>query len=465
MATSRGGTPANPTLVATTDDQARGGLFARSNTGGLSGQSPATATDTHVNNVTFNNDTRELLVTLTDGTSFPVTIPGGDGGGGTGTDIHLESVAFDNNTRQLSFTLVGGGTVAPVTIPAGTVDAQTLADAIAEYFRLNPITESFTDLTDTPMDYTGANAGDVIRVNQAGDGLEFGTSSATVDNNSFQDNNSITFSNAPGGRVSARLSQSIVGGGQPTSTVTIGNDTITLSVDNQGLIQLVQGTVPPATPEPMGSVRTPAPTNILSTPMDQTVIIDIDDVMDIGTSPTVTVTGPGNTPITPTVTVNQPVGNTEMGSVDITIPAADVGDPGDYEVDASIPTTDTAGNPMTVDEMTTVMRFIPFVQSRIDMDTEAQLQGGTISDAAFNPMTGLTVSLPGSNSDPIYLAIDNAAFPVTGNRAFADALGFPSTLRVLRQVTATAGSQTITYNIFQVNAQMGAMLTNFRTTR
>ena len=265
MATSRGATPADPTLVATTTDEARGGLFARSNLGNTAGQSPQTTTDTHVNNVTFDPTSRTLTVTLTDGTTFTPTIPGGDGGG-TGTDIHLESVAFDNNTRQLSFTLVGGGTVAPVTIPAGTVDPQALADAIAEYFRLNPITESFTDLTDTPMDYTGANAGDVIRVNQAGNGLEFGTSSATVDNNSFQDNDSITFSNAPGGRVSARLSQSIVGGGQPTSMVTIGNDTITLSVDNQGLIQLVQGTVPPATPRPMGTVNTPAPTNILSTP-------------------------------------------------------------------------------------------------------------------------------------------------------------------------------------------------------
>ena len=458
MATSRGGTPANPTLVATTDDEARGGLFARSNNGNLLGSSPTTATDTHVSNVVFDDTSRMLTVTLNNGTTYTAEIPGGGSNTGPTTDTHLQSVAFDPTTRQLSFTLTGGGTISPVTIPAGTIDAQTLANAIAEYFRLNPITESFTDLTDTPSSFPTGSAGNVIVVNSTENGLEFGTPSS-ISQNDFVDNQAMIFSNATdgSGRIAARVAPMDV-------STDVNGTTLRLVVNNQGLFSLSTSTTP-VTPEPRGTVNTPAPTNILSTPRDETVTINIDDVMDIGTNPTVTVTGPGNTPITPTVTVNQPVGNTEMGSVEVTIPAADGADPGNYEVDASIPTTDTAGNPMTVNEMATVMRFVPFVQSRIDMSTEAQLQGGTISTAAFNPMTGLTVSLPGSNSDPIFLAIDNAAFPVTGNRAFADALGFPSTLRVLRQVTATAGSQTITYNIFQVNAQMGAMLTNFRTTR
>ena len=208
MATSRGATPADPTLVATTDDAARGGLFARSNTGGLAGQSPATTTDTHVSNVVFDPDTRVLSVILNDGTTYPATIPGGTGGGGANT--HLSSVAFDTTSRALSFILSDGSSVPSVVIPAGTVDPQTLANAIAQYFLNNPITESFLELTDVvEQDFSG-HAGQVVRVNTAETGLEFGTSSATIDNDSFEDNNSITFSNAPGGRVSARLSQSIL---------------------------------------------------------------------------------------------------------------------------------------------------------------------------------------------------------------------------------------------------------------
>ena len=465
MATSRGATPADPTLVATTDDAARGGLFARSNTGGLAGQSPATTTDTHVSAVDFNETTRVLTVTLTDGTTFTPTIPGGASGPVTpGTDTYISAVAFNNDVLTLTYNDPARSPLS-ITIPAaGVTEAR-----VQELINTAIDTLTFLELDDVVVQsFTGA-AGQVVRVNGTETGLEFGTSSATVDNDSFQDNNSITFSNASGGRVSARLSQSIVGGGQPTSTVTVGSDTLTLSVDNQGLIRLTSTTAPPTPPTPMGRISNPPGSNILTTPPDQTTTITVDDVTNIGT-PTVTVRDPAGDPITidpnNDVNVTQP-NNQNMGTVMVTVPGTDVSTPGTYTVDTMIPVTDTDNMMMTLDEMSSFEQRVPAVTSRSPLTTASELAAGTHTDENFDPVAGITITEAGDRSSTIYIAIAQRHLTVPGNRAFADVNMFPFTLRKVTPtpISVMAGTETVLYDVFTVRAAMGATINNFRLTQ
>ena len=102
MATSRGGTPANPTLVATTDDAARGGLFARSNLGNTSGVSPTTDTDTYVVSGVVNGT--DLILTLNNGDTVTITgLPDGSGNGGSGFMPQASNVILNNNDLQITF--------------------------------------------------------------------------------------------------------------------------------------------------------------------------------------------------------------------------------------------------------------------------------------------------------------------------------------------------------------------------
>lgn len=461
MATSRGATPADPTLVATTDDAARGGLFARSNTGGLAGQSPATTTDTHVSAVDFNETTRVLTVTLTDGTTFTPTIPGGTSGPVTpGTDTYISAVAFNNDVLTLTYNDPARSPLS-ITIPAAGVTEARVQELInTAISRL-----SFFNLTDVvEQNFDNATAGQVVRVNGTADGLEFGTPSS-ITQNDFVDNQAMIFSNATdgSGRIAARVAPMDV------STALPGGGSLRLVVNTQGLFSLSTTTAPPTPPTPMGRISNPPGSNILTTPPDQTTTITVDDVTNIGT-PTVTVRDPAGDPITidpnNDVNVTQP-NNQNMGTVMVTVPGTDVSTPGTYTVDTMIPVTDTDNMMMTLDEMSSFEQRVPAVTSRSPLTTASELAAGTHTDENFDPAAGITITEAGDRSSTIYIAIAQRHLTVPGNRAFADVNMFPFTLRKVTPtpISVMAGTETVLYDVFTVRAAMGATINNFRLTQ
>ena len=480
MATSRGGTPANPTLVATTDDAARGGLFARSNLGNTSGTSPTTATDTHVERVAFDDTTRMLTITLNNGTSFPVEIPGGSSGGGNFPGFSMTEVTYDSSSERLNITFADGTQREVMISPAsgaGTLedltdttinnrqDGQALTYSTTANAWINK-SLGFTDLDDVPQ--TLGTVGQSLRVNTARDGLEFFTPSASgISPSEFSTNGNVTFSD-DSGLIQGDATMASSAGDWNTiavsSSLTGPNGrALELVLDSATLTLTLQETAagPPPTPTPRGSVTPPAGSDIFEDPQpDQMTTIDVTNIMTIG-NPTVTVMDPDGATITPTVTTT-PVTN-NMATVTITVDGSDVADPGEYDITATIPTTDEDGNAMDVTEMVNFNNFVPFVQSRSDIPDETTLTGTTGVTRSSTAWNGTVNAISGSGS--LYIAVNSTDLTLSGNQFFADIGGFPRRGAIMRQVNVTAGSSTLTYNILRITVTSPATLTNFRITR
>ena len=475
MATSRGASPADPTLVATTNDASRGGLFARSNVanpvGGVDVNGVSINDNTITLNFTINGDTQTQDFTLNQATDETLTFDftvAGTGGTTPGTDTFIERVVLSGTDLTFTYNASSGRMPETVSLSsiAGGHTEQTIRDwadeQIVAYHAANPFVRTVNGSTPD-------SSGNVVV-----------TSSASVDASDFESTDStVTFAdNTTTGVVDVQARPAVIGNGgrngftstENANTLTVASDVHVLDatgtrhrlvlVDNNGAISFSLETAQaPPTPTPRGVVTPPATTNVFddTSPIEET--IEVVDIMTIGT-PSVTVTDPDGNMITPTVTTT-PVSN-DMSTVTITVDNNDAGDAGTYEIDTTIPTTDTDGNMMTVTEMSSFDRTIPFAQSRADMTTAAEITGATLSEEAFNPMTGLTAIAGGGT---LYIAIDNATFNATADRAFATVLGFPITLRRLRSVSVTAGSDTINYNVFSAGINAGAMATNFRLTR
>ena len=462
--------PARPDLEFTTDDNSRGGLFNRSNTGNVSGFSPVSV-DTHVSNVTFMD--RDLTVTLNNGTSYTVNIPGGGGGTGdfpgfqptavnlVGTDL---VVTFsDGSTQRTNLqTLIAMGSVESVSYSNSTArppvqSTQITPDAMGNVDLEIPYPTEFLQLIGTPNSF--GSSGEVLRVDNSGTGLEFGPEAA-ISEASFEDTSSIEISNdIATNRIRADLRA------QSGTQVTIGGMRVTPIIDANGVPQLSLNMVPPTPTGPTEREITPPPTNIFDPPADQTVEIDVRDVTSI-TPPTVTVTDDDGNSITPMVTVTQPPAGGGDGMVEITLDGDDIDAPGDYTVTTDpISVDDSEGNPTTVDvPPTTVTRTLPAVQSRSPMTTSTEIENGTQDGTEFSASAG-TTSIAGSG--PLYIAIARAHLSPGGvDRIYCTISQFPVAMRRTTQspIAVTSGSETINYFVYTANINGGVQMTNFRTT-
>ena len=478
MATSRGGTPANPTLVATTDDAARGGLFARSNLGNTSGSSPTTGVDTHLESVSFNEIDRILSLVLTDGETLTVEIPGGNGTTGPTVDTFITGVSFDANTGTLSLMRNDSRTL-DVHIPTGGLTTNDVNQLINNAINNLP-DPSFSDLTDTPSSL--GSAGQSVRVNQAGSALEFFTPTGSgINMGEFSSTGNTVAITDNSGLVNLESRPAIAGNAAGTvhnANALTGNTVVNFTefrvdstalplgrngrqlvlVNNNGVITLTEdNTAPPSTPTPSGSVRSPAPTNIFMRAADQTVTINLNNVMTIGT-PMVTASGPsGSITVDPSdVTVNASSNN--QGSVDIVIDMSDVGNPGTYEVDATIPTTDENGMSVPVQETAMFDRIIPYVQVRGTEPTTSTDLGAPTADRSTTEWPANNSFTATSGSGPLYIAIDaseNIRFRqnTAGQDAVLVTVGanevFARVRRTSNTIDVISGSVTTTYNVYQ----------------
>ena len=207
------------------------------------------------------------------------------------------------------------------------------------------------------------------------------------------------------------------------------------------------GTPTASQPPPSSALIPSPPQNILVTPTGGTFM---------GTNPVrPTITPPpGATPVAPTTTV-APDGMTAT----IMIPGGGTNSPGNYMVMIETDTTGPDGMVVTETISDTIERFVPFFQSR-NVITATSL--GTESMAAWD---GTLTAVPGAGGT-LYVTALQSVLPDT--TAFADIAGFP--VRVSRVGTTPIGvtladASIANVNVFRLQANPGAAVSNFRSTR
>ena len=434
MATSRPSIPAVPSVVGTTEDASRGGLFSRTNLA-----NPISGAD--VNGVAINDST--IMITLTDSegnvqtemfnlnqpndVTLAFTIPAGTGSG-TGTDTTY-SLSIDNNVITLTDNF-------------GRTSSVTLPD-----------------------DISGLNEAEVnALINTAIGNLNVGV--LTVNGN------------APdaAGNIDVALSASLLyAAGQATtigthdttfnSLVVDANTGLELRADGDG-VRLQRFTM--RVPTDPGSTDTvvPPPPSVFSPATPTMIDIVLTDVMPVApTDVTVMVTRDGNPiAVTPDVTV------TGGDDIDVVIPPADTDDPGDYEVTTTvdITPTDPDGNDDDIVVTERFDRVIPFAVSRTELNTVSALAALRTATTEWTN----TVTAP-AGTGSLYLAIPQNDLDIdtriAGNVGIYDqvinglsGLGRFQTTSDVFNITDSAGMD-IPYRLYRTQTiGVGTVISNLR---
>ena len=435
---SRTGTPANPTLTGITDDASRGGLFARSAVANpvsgadINGVAISDSTIT----IDINGETQTFTLNQTSDSTLTFTVAGGTTPGTGGSGI-FSSATFDNDILILNG-------IPPQ--PGLTVDLNRFATdtELAALRALIPV--NIQDLANVaPL----GTAGQVLRVNSAGDGVDYATpDTAAVSAASFSDMGNVTFT-ADAALVQADAALLWANGTSVSGTNTFNG----IALNPNSNLQFVasgDGVTIQAIPAAPMARDTPVPPSNAFVPMAPMTMIEITGGTRNG-NPTGTLTGPGvsdsNIMISP--------GGTDT-EVEVSFPDSNMLPPGDYEIETTQPITpDVPGGPTSVTSMTPVMRIIPFFQSRTDLTTSAQVLASTASSAAWsNSLTAI------AGTGVLYFAVLASELAATSGVVYAMSnTGFPVRYASLREVTVTGSGQTQTYRIFRAPANAGVMLT------
>ena len=479
MATSRGATPADPTLAATTDDNSRGGLFVRSNVA-----NPVQGVD--VAGTTIGNGTITLQLngdevgTFTTNQADPETINFVvDNAGGGMVEGQVTGGSYDAATQTLTLTRASGANPYIITGFAPEVtdtDIDTRADArigLANIQNLNNVPD--------PVPATDGNR--FLTWNAAADAIEYVPEpNATVLPTSFSSaDDTVTFAAGTGAdmgtvnlqarpRWTGNTNDVPAGATRESGQVEVAN--ITLAADT-GLVLVsngsgdytirAAGTAPeaPANPAPEQSSAledSPVEMFTLEAPGGGTFVAN---------------SGPGNTdPVRPQI--GAPPGataptlttmiSTDRTTATVTVPAGGTDTPGMYPINIMTTTTSPDGITEESTQMTSIDRFIPFFQSRavfpatITGSTDLSAAGIQESNAAW---TGSFDA--GTGSGPLYLAVLATSL---ASATRVDVGGFP--LRVARPTPNTimvtlADGMARTYNIFRLpSVATGTTISNFR---
>ena len=453
MATSRGATPADPTLVATTDDNSRGGLFTRSNIA-----NPVSGVD--VNGVSINDSTITITLNYADGTSqmqsfmlnqptdapLSFTVPGSAGGGSsTDTNTFVTGGRLSTDLNSLILEYQDGTEANPIDI--SMLDAFTVAQIRAF------------------ADEQIAAASLVRTVNMLTPDAD-GNVTITTSGDNFDPSDTVIFSTDPGtGNVSAQARMAVGNG----TTGTASNFADGLLVDPMTGYRIVEigstGTYVfeeiPAAPQPANrpTFTQPPPSSALSP--SPAIMETLTAEAGTFNSVTATVTPPGGAAAVTPVVTGPGGGPVMMGdpTATITIPMGDANAPGDYMIMATTMTLGANGMVRTDTPMVTVNRFIPYFQSRTPLTT-ANVAMATASDGAW---TNTVTAIAGTGS--LYIAALESELP---NSRMVVNQGPFQVFRLQPQpdVSVTlADGTTRTFNVFRVLANAGVELSNFRDSR
>ena len=435
---SRTTTPANPTLTGITDDASRGGLFARSAIANpVSGAdiNGVTINDSTIG-ITINGDRQTFTLNQATGSELTFTVAGGTTPGTGGSGI-FSSATFENDI----LTLNGIPPQNPIVVDLNRFATDTELAALRALIPTN-----IQDLANVaPL----GTAGQVLRVNSAGDGVDYATpDTAAVSAASFSDMGNVTFT-ADAALVQADAALLWANGTSVSGTNTFNG----IALNPNSNLQFVasgDGVTIQAIPAAPMARDTPVPPSSVFVPMAPMTMIEITGGRRDG-NPSGTLTGPGvsdsNIMIAP--------GGTDT-TVMVSFPDSDMLPPGDYEIETTQPIVpDNPGGPTSVTSMTPVMRIIPFFQSRTDMTTSAQVLAATASDAPWsNSLTAI------AGTGVLYFAVRASDLAATSGVVYAMSnTGFPVRYASLREVTVTGSGQTQTYRIFRAPANAGVMLT------
>jgi len=480
MATSRGGMPADPTLTATTDDNARGGLFVRSNVGNIVqgvDVSSGAANDTTVTlEVTIDGQTQMANFTLDNPQDQNPTLTftgiGGSGGGGNPVTGGMVDAAGDNIilTRENS---------TPITIPTGALINNTeLTTRLAAL----SIPTTFHQLTDTPseMELDGGD-GMFLSVNADGNIVLVPRPTSSVALNSFESSDTVRFraGTTDTNDISADARATWTGNtnrGGITGTVNISSLTLDASTGlileainaTEGTYRLTTQGTAPAQGNAGVALTVPQTETAFTVPTPPSGTVNADPGSTITmvtgsiTNEDMSVNVPASTMIDTSgdrATITFPASTTDRG-------ARDYGNDGVYTVTTmtTVTTPETTDNPRTITTMETFNRFVPFYQVRraTTPTTLAHLQAGTESTAAYSNSVGFTANFPGTSGN-FYFA--TTVLTDTGiDTADFGALNLRARVRHVGTVTGMDyGGDPLTYNVYQIaGVQNGQIYRNFR---
>ena len=438
MATSRGATPADPVLQATTDDNSRGGLFTRSNIANpVEGVDVAgvTINDSTIT-IDINGSTQSFMLNQANDQTLSFTVEGGSSGPITG-NINLREGELSPDGNTLILTL-SDNTMVNVDVARLNVDTQ-LSNA-----QVRTIVDGFDNIVRTVNGVAPVNGNVTI----SGSG------------NTFADSDTVDFTvNPTTNEVTAQAMVQVGNGTVDTTTVTAADSIIVdpatgfqvaqVGSSDVWVFQRIPVTPPPAPAAPP-SFTTPAPTSALNPAPEEVITF---------TAPT------GNT-ITniDMVTVNDQDGTLVPGvttdTTSITIPAGGANAPGMYDISARVTTmNDASGETRMTTEMPELVRYIPFFQSRNPI-TDVTASGVVASTEAW---TNTVTAIAGSGS--LYIAALSTELPTS--RTVANQGPF-QVFRLQPQTAVSvtlADSTTRTFNVFRILASAGVEITNFRDTR
>ena len=453
MATSRGATPADPTLVATTDDAARGGLFARSNVA-----NPVEGTDvagSQINDTTITISIDGTSMDFTTNQATPETLTFTTTGG-SGSNNYVTGGSFSATTMDLTLNLDGRP---DVTIDLSDLVTQDeLATAIAGF---SP-NETFTSLTDTPGSLSG-QGGMFVAVNSAGTALEFVAGGmGNVSLSDFESSNTVTFSSStlnPNAITAAatptwsgnNLFGSVTGTVQATSIALDPSTGFILRDDGSGAYTI---TTPEAGP---GFPNQGAPAG--SSALDRAPALTFTITPNNGTlsSTSAVVRGPSGTIAS---------GFTEAftaSSASVTIPQPAAGStapanpPGAYSVTFTTTTTTTGGQTRTDSPTVSSTRYFPFFISRTPI-TAGNFRSASESNAAWSNAAGFTAP---AGTGRVYMAVLSNDLANTVTRALVGTAGSARVVRGADITLTLADSTTRVYHTFQVPAAAGEHVRNF----
>ena len=459
MATSRGATPADPVLAATTDDASRGGLFARSNIANpvsgvdVTGTSINDSTITLTLNYADSSETMTFMLNQANDQTLSFTVPSTTSSGGVSSNAVIAGGTYDTTTQML--TLTRRDSSDPVAIDLTQLVNQAELTAALNALVLGSTT--FLGLTDTP-----ATLGDENQIlSVMGGALAFADApAATVSVASFSSTDNTVETTANGLQVNLEAQPTWIGNanlGGVTGTVQATSITLDAATgfilrDNgSGSYTITTPQAPPAEASAPNVPEIPPSSAVSPSPEISEVVTAEGGTFANTGDVTATLTNPAGNP----VMIPTPIIAGGGGSATVTIPAGDANAPGDYMLTVMTTTTSPDGMVRMDTVNRDVDRFIPFFQSRAPI-TDVTASGVVASDAAFS---GSLTAIAGSSR--LYFAVESSLLASTISQAQTNT-GFPVFVASGDAVTVTlADGTTRTFNQFIAPVRAGTQLISF----
>ena len=459
MATSRGATPADPVLAATTDDASRGGLFARSNVANpvsgvdVTGTSINDSTITLTLNYADSSETMTFMLNQANDQTLSFTVPSTTSSGGVSSNAVIAGGTYDTTTQML--TLTRRDSSDPVAIDLTQLVNQAELTAALNALVLGSTT--FIGLTDTP-----ATLGDENQIlSVMGGALAFADApAATVSVASFSSTDNTVETTANGLQVNLEAQPTWIGNanlGGVTGTVQATSITLDAATgfilrDNgSGSYTITTPQAPPAEASAPNVPEIPPSSAVSPSPEISEVVTAEGGTFANTGDVTATLTNPAGNP----VMIPTPVIAGGGGSATVTIPAGDANAPGDYTLTVMTTTTSPDGMVRMDTVNRDVDRFIPFFQSRSPI-TDITAGGVVASDAAFG---GSLTAIAGRGR--LYFLVEQSLLASTISQAQTNA-GFPTNVGSGDAVTVTlADGTTRTFNQFITPVNGGVQLVSF----